>query len=418
MAFFYKAIDPLNIDARDSNMLQITIRLMLLLVIGSRCAANEVEPRQESSIRFATFNIQELSLQKLKLVDSDGNGAHPQVRNCAEILQRVRPDIVLINEIDAPSTSEDVGIVNPAGNAAQLFRDKYLAVSQRTLWPLEFPYLYIAPSNTGVPTGHDLDNDGKTDGPADSFGFGRYPGEYGMALLSRFPIEEEGIRTFRKLLWKNMPDNLMPDGSRGKPAFYDVDECNLFRLSSKSHWDVPLLINGKVVHVLCSHPTPPVFDGPEDSNGRRNFDEIRFWSDYLTGGESAQWICDDAGKTGGLKPDSHFVILGDLNAEPVRGDAIYGQRAIDLLFRHRLVFDPQPKSVGAEEQPDKLGLNGYLPFKTSDFGRLDYVLPSKSLHTVGCGVFWPSSKSPLNFLVDTPQSSSDHRLVWLDVEIP
>jgi Endonuclease/Exonuclease/phosphatase family len=399
-------------------MLQTCVKLILALAIGSCCMANDVEPRGDSSIRFATFNIQELSLQKLKPVNSDRNGAHPQVTNCAEILQTVRPDIVLINEIDAPSTSEDGDIVNPAGNAAQLFRDKFLMVSQRTNRPLDFPYVYIAPSNTGVPTGHDLDNDGKTDGPADSYGFGRYPGEYGMALLSRFPIQMDGIRTFRKLLWKNMPGNLMPDGTQGKPAFYNADECNLFRLSSKSHWDVPLLINETVVHVLCSHPTPPVFDGPEDSNGRRNFDEIRFWSDYLTGGESAMWICDDAGKSGGLKPGSHFVVLGDLNAEPVRGDAVYGQRAINLLIHHRLVFDPEPRSRGAEEQPNKFSLNGYLPLKTSDFGRLDYVLPSKSLRTVGSGVFWPSSKSPLYFLVDTPQSSSDHRLVWLDVEIP
>ena len=392
--------------------------LILILAIASRCTANDVEPRRESAIRFATFNIQELSLSKLQQVDSDGNGANPQVRNCAEILHRVRPDIVLINEIDAPSTSEDGDTVNPPGSAVQLFRDKYLTVSQRTLWPLEFPYLDIAPSNTGVPTGCDLDNDGKNDGPADSFGFGRYPGEYGMALLSRFPIQMDGVRTFRKFLWKNMPGNLMPDGLQGKPAFYDVEECNLFRLSSKSHWDVPLIINGEVVHALCSHPTPPVFDGPEDSNGRRNFDEVRFWSDYIAGLGSAQWICDDAGKSGGLKPNSHFVILGDLNAEPVRGDAVYGKRAIDLLIHHPHVFDPVPKSLGAEDQPNKLGLNGYLPFKTSDFGRLDYVLPSKSLRTVGCGVFWPSSKSPLYFLVDTPQSSSNHRLVWLDVEIP
>ncbi|MEI8021914.1 MAG: endonuclease/exonuclease/phosphatase family protein, partial [Schlesneria sp.] len=293
------------------------MRLILLLAISSRCTASDADPRKESSIRFATFNIQELSISKLQEVDSNGHGANPQVKNCAEVLQRVRPDIVLINEIDAPSTSGDGEIVNPAGNAARLFRDKYLTVSQRTLLPLEFPYIYIAPSNTGVPTGHDLDNDGKNDGPADSFGFGRYPGEYGMALLSRFPIEMDGIRTFRKLLWKSMPGNLMPDGSQGKPAFYDVDECKLFRLSSKSHWDVPLSINGHVVHALCSHPTPPVFDGPEDSNGRRNFDEVRFWSDYLSGPDSAHWICDDAGKTGGLKPGGHFVILGDLNAEPV-----------------------------------------------------------------------------------------------------
>ena len=381
-------------------------------------AAEDFESRTSSSIRFATFNIQELSLKKIKDADTNGVGNNPQLLNCAEILRRVRPDVVLINEIDAPSSVEDRDSVNPAENAAELFIKQYLATNRSGLEPLTYPYIYIAPSNTGIPTGHDLDNDGKTDGPADSFGFGRYPGEYGMALLSRFPIQADGVRTFRKLLWKEMPGNLMPDGKEGRPDFYCQAEIDLFRLSSKSHWDLPVSIRGKVIHLLCSHPTPPVFDGPEDSNGRRNFDEIRFWSDYLTGHKSAEWIHDDRGGKGGLPDDAPFVILGDLNAEPVRGDATYGKMAIDLLLTHPRVSDPRPTSVGATEQPDKLGLKGFLPFKTSDFGRLDYVLPAKGLRSVRSGVFWPSLKSPWFHLVDTPKSSSDHRLVWVDVEIP
>ncbi len=55
----------------------------------------------------------------------------------------------------------------------------------------------------------------------------------------------------------------------------------MLRLSSKSHWDIPLQIGGAIVHVLTAHPTPPVFDGPEDRNGCRNHDEIRLWSDYI-----------------------------------------------------------------------------------------------------------------------------------------
>ena len=44
--------------------------------------------------------------------------------------------------------------------------------------------------------------------------------------------------------------------------------------------------SAETVHFLVSHPTPPVFDGPEDRNGPRNYDEIRFWADYSprTGG--------------------------------------------------------------------------------------------------------------------------------------
>jgi hypothetical protein len=52
-----------------------------------------------------------------------------------------------------------------------------------------------------------------------------------------------------------------------RPATRDPEELEVFRLSSKSHWDVPIVIGRKTVHFLVSHPTPPVFDGPEDRNG-------------------------------------------------------------------------------------------------------------------------------------------------------
>ena len=53
------------------------------------------------------------------------------------------------------------------------------------------------------------------------------------------------------------------------------------------------------LHVLASHPTPPTFDGPEDRNGRRNHDEIRFWADYISPGQSG-YIVDDEGRSGGI----------------------------------------------------------------------------------------------------------------------
>ena len=72
------------------------------------------------------------------------------------------------------------------------------------------------------------------------------------------------------------------------------------RLSSKSHWDVPVTVGAHTVHVLASHPTPPTFDGPEDRNGRRNHDEIRFWADYISSLRSG-YIVDDAGRRGGSR---------------------------------------------------------------------------------------------------------------------
>jgi hypothetical protein len=107
-----------------------------------------------------------------------------------------------------------------------------------------------------------------------------------MLLLSRFPIDAAAIRSFQLFLWKDMPDNLMADmRDENGDLWYPQTVQEKLRLSSKSHWDVPVRINGATVHVLASHPTPPVFDGPEDRNGRRNHDEIRFWADYLSDGE-------------------------------------------------------------------------------------------------------------------------------------
>jgi len=359
------------------------------------------------TVRFAAFNIWKLSADKLNQVDTDGHGTNRQLRNAAEIIQRVRPDVLLVNEIDFDAERRK--------NAA-LFRDRYLKVGQNRQKPIDYPYTFFAPVNTGVPSGHDLDNDGSPDGPADAFGYGRYPGQYGMALYSKYPIDTQAARTFQKLLWKAMPKNLMPDGQSGKPAWYSAEEAAILRLSSKSHWDVPIKIGDKVVHVLASHPTPPVFDGPEDANGRRNLDEIRLWADYLTGGKAAAYIEDDQGHKGGLPGDTLFVILGDLNADPAKDKPTYGQLPIAQVLKHPCVQDPTPKSAGAAAYFASYPGDKATP--TSHFGRVDYALPSKNLTVKTSGVFWPASSDPLNKLVADRECSSDHRLVWVDVVVP
>src|SRR5690606_19184872 len=174
-------------------------------------------------------------------------------------------------------------------------------------------------------------------------------------------------------------------------------------------------------HALCSHPTPPAFDGAEDRNGCRHHDEIRFWVDYLTPG-SADWIVDDMGTSGGLPSDAKFVILGDLNCDPIDGDA--RTEALQTLLAHPRVQDVAPRSLGGPEQRLKqFGANmqqqGDAGLDTADFDdtvgvgpgnlRVDYVLPSRGLRVMASGVNWPLSHEPLTRLVD----ASDHRLVWV-----
>jgi len=120
-------------------------------------------------------------------------------------------------------------------------------------------------------------------GPNDAFGFGFFPGPYGMVVYSKYPIDHAAVRTFQHFLWKDMPGALLPDdpATPAPGAWYSTAELEQVRVSSKSHWDVPIQVGGRTVHFLVSHPTPPVFDGLEDRNGTRNHDEIRFWADYV-----------------------------------------------------------------------------------------------------------------------------------------
>jgi hypothetical protein len=90
-----------------------------------------------------------------------------------------------------------------------------------------------------------------------------------------------------------------------------------------------------------------------------------------------------------------------------------------------------PSSDGAVEQAGlQGGANqthlGDPRFDTADFAdtapgnlRADYVLPSKNLRIKDAGVFWPTTDDPLFALVGTfPFPSSDHRLVWVDLNVP
>jgi hypothetical protein len=377
---------------------------------------------QRAIVRFATFNASLNRAAEGQLITDLSTPDNQQAKTVAEIIQRSRPEVLAINEFDF-----DAG-----GEAAALFQENYLSVSQNGAQPIEYGYRFVAPSNTGIPSGFDLDNDGTIGGGNDAFGFGAFPGQFGMALYSKFPIAYDEIRTFQLFLWKDMPGALLPDDpATPAPAdWYSPEELDVFRLSSKSHWDVPIEVGDRTVHALVSHPTPPVFDGPEDRNGTRNFDEIRFWADYISPSSSG-YIYDDEGGTGGLARGELFVIMGDLNADPFDGDSIPG--APQQLLDHPLVnAEVTPSSTGAVEQAAVQGganatHEGNPAFDTADFAdvpgpgnlRADYVLPRRNMRIVDAMVFWPPSTHPLFPLVGTfPFPSSDHRLVSVDANVP
>ncbi|WP_338665727.1 glycerophosphodiester phosphodiesterase family protein [Pararoseomonas sp. SCSIO 73927] len=395
-----------------------------------------------TEIRVATFNASLNRNAEGELVRDLSTPGNLQAQTVAEIVQRAAPDIVLINEFDYVS----------GDRALNLFRDNYLAVGQNTLnladgggQAIDYGYAFTAPSNTGIASGLDLNNNGAavtTPGAPgygdDAFGFGNYPGQYGMAIYSKYEIVYEDIRTFQTFLWKDMPGARLPDdASTAAPGdFYSAEELAVLRLSSKSHWDIPVRINGEILHVIAAHPTPPTFDGAEDRNGLRNADEIRFLSDYVTPGQGG-YIYDDEGNAGGLEAGARFVIMGDMNADPNDGDSV-DSAALQLLQNPVIDASVTPISAGATEAAAAQGgannaHTGNPNGDTADFAdgapgnlRADYVLPSAAgLTPVAGGVFWPMAADPLfplagNYSPTLPPNgfpASDHRLVSMDLEI-
>lgn len=387
----------------------------LLLTFLTGCDMSKKNQSDPVALRVATFNVSmdasnylsddALAEQGAQALAQALDDNHPQIRAVAEIIQHTRPDVLVLNEFD----------YLPAEQGINRFQEEFLGVSQNGESPIHYPYVFLAPVNTGQPSPFDLNRDGKATGLADdAWGYGWYPGQYGMVVLSRYPIDQIASRTFRDFKWRDMPGALRPLLPESHEPWYSDAAWAEFPLSSKSHWDVVIDVKGKLLHVLVSHPTPPVFDGEENRNGRRNYDEIRFWADYITPGQG-EYIYDDQGQPGGLDADSRFVIAGDLNASTEGNDNVPG--AIDLLLKHPAVqAEPIPSSQGGLEHSPA---NDHGPFHTASWRkRADYVLPSEAgIHVIDAGVFWPASDQPKADLVNSRSSSSDHRLVWIDIQL-
>ena len=407
----------------------LTALLLGVALFVSACTSDDgasgtPEAASQDAVRFMAYNIEDVRTEDVKRVD------HPRLTRAAVRIQSLRPDVLLVNELsyDEPG-GPDVAEGDTPGQNAGRFAQNYLSRAQAdSLEPLSYQTVML-PVNTGRASGMDLNNDGRVvtevpptpgspadgsvasqtdDGRAyggDAWGFGTFPGQYGMALFVRDDLEvlRDSIRTFRLLPWSSMPDAAVPvDSVSGEPYYSDAEWENL-RVSSKSHWDIPIrLPDGRVVHVLASHPTPPSFDGPADRNGRRNHDEIRLWTDYIAG---ASYIVDDASRAGGLPEEAAFVVMGDQNADPDEGDS-YGSPIADLIALDA-VQDPMPRA----SLPGRAAVPDLDADDTARWGlRVDYVLPSTNLDVAGSGVWRPSSADELEV--------SDHFPVWVDIRVP
>ncbi|MFP2768891.1 endonuclease/exonuclease/phosphatase family protein [Oceanisphaera sp. KMM 10153] len=366
-------------------------------------------------MRAATFNVA-LDRARPGQLAADLAAGHRQPRNIARIVQHIRPDVLLLNEFDHDGDGlEDSHL--------QLFCEGYLASGELGI---EYPYRYLVPTNTGLLAPVALHGTGNPVLPADGLGFGTFHGQYGFAVLSRFPLLFEQMRSFRHFLWRDMPGARLPMTESG--SYYGAEALAILPLSSKNHLDLPVrLPNGRVLHLLVCHPAPPIDEGEERRNSCRNHDELRLWHDYICPGRGG-YLVDDAGGRGGLDPGSDFVILGDLNADPQDGDGFReGIQALlaNPALNHSVASGRlRPASRGGFALRGMTARQGSPRFWTHSQGlRLDYVLPSASLQPLASGVFWPPAHRPGAELFwnrrgwPERRASSDHRLVWADIVI-
>jgi len=341
-------------------------------------------PCSADRLRVATFNTElQRSGPGLLLRDIE-SGQDVQINAVVRVIADISPDILAIQGFDwdheGIALSSFIAMLRSAG--------------------AEYPHHIAMRPNSGLATQLDMDGDGVLGNPGDAQGFGVFSGQGGMAILSRHPIRSEHVQDFSALLWKDVPGALLPVHSDGAP-FPSEEAQAVQRLSNVGHWIVPFqLPNGKTLQLATFHASPPVFDGPEDQNGRRNHDEIWLW----------RFILD--GQLGHLKPP--FVIAGVANLDPFDSDG--KSEAIRQLIKDPRLQDPNPQSKGAALAPDQehIGDNAQDTVDWDGPGRLrvDYVLPSSDASVENSGVYWPAIGEAGH---ENALAASRHRLVWVDL---
>ena len=321
-------------------------------------------------LRVATYDPG-LTRQGPGLLLRDIRRADPQVLAAARVIAAAAPDVIVLTGFDWDGE----------GLALAAFAEALEEAGH------PMPHRFAARPNSGMATGLDANGDGRAGGADDAQGFGQFSGQNGMAILSRLPLG--AVTDHSAALWRDLPGNLMPALPPGLAVIQ--------RLSSTAHWDVPVLTARGPLHLLAWSATPPVFDGPEDRNGRRNHDEAAFWLHHL--------------------PDAPFVLAGNPNLDMADGEGLPG--AMAALLEHaqdpcpRAAFQPAQAGVNAVHRGDPALDTGVFDPAGPGSLRVDYVLPARGLRVTASGVLWPAPGDPL---AEAVEAASDHRLVWVDID--
>ena len=161
-------------------------------------------PAAADTIRVATWNVDLARDGPGLLLHELERGPKPQLAAVLAVIRAVRPDVLLVTRFD-----HDL-----RGRALDAFRARLAEGADG----IDYPYAFHGPVNAGVPSGLDLDGDGLGLGSGDAHGWGRFPGNGGMAILSRLPLDTAAARTFRELRWRELPGRCCRSGRTARPG--------------------------------------------------------------------------------------------------------------------------------------------------------------------------------------------------------
>ena len=368
--------------------LLLSLLLTLLpAVLDGRPAAAQAP---EGALRLATLNPELTRPGPGLLLRDILDGQDEQLDAAAALILRVRPDVLLLTSFDY-----DLGLA-----ALSAFNERLRRGGGG------YAHLFALRPNSGLPSGLDVDGDGRRGEPEDALGYGAFSGQGGLALLSRLPIDRDGVVDFSALPWADLPGGRLPEGHAAAAKL---------PLASVAHWKVPLRSGCGRIVLLLWRAGSPAFDGPEDLNGLRNRDQNLFWLRYLDG--ELPWP----------PPEAPFVLMGDANLDPADGD---GHRsAIRALLADPRLQDPAPRAQrGVRAAARQGGANetqtGDPALDTADWSdapgpgnlRVDYLLPAAGLKVLGSGLEWADAGADTAAGGGAPLLR--HALVWADIAWP
>ena len=206
----------------------------------------------QRTVRFSTFNASLNRSNAGDLVADLSTPGNQQAANVAEI-----------DPAGPARRAAGQRVRLRPGGAAACSRPTTCPCPTTASAPIDYPYRYIAPSRTpGSPRATTSTTTDRSVAPTTPSGSASSPGQFGMAVYSKYPIDD-----------RQGPDvpALPVEGHAGRAAsrrpahcrsadWYSPAELGVFRLSSKSHWDLP------IQHRRADRPLP---GEPPDAAGVR-----------------------------------------------------------------------------------------------------------------------------------------------------